>query len=79
MPPGQARRPEDRAALAGVGENTTDDRGAQEHVRSDNGLELIAAEIRRWLDRASVATLYIKKGSPWENGYVESFGRQAAG
>ena len=48
-------------------------RGAPEHVRSDNGPEFIAAEIRRWLDRASVDTLYIEKGSPWENGYVQSF------
>ena len=48
-------------------------RGAPEHVRSDNGPEFIAKEIRQWLDRASVDTLYIQKGSPWENGYVESF------
>jgi len=48
-------------------------RGAPEHIRSDNGPEFIAKEIRRWLDRASVDTLYIQKGSPWENGYVESF------
>ena len=48
-------------------------RGAPEHVRSDNGPEFIAQEIRHWLDRASVDTLYIQKGSPWENGYVESF------
>ena len=38
-----------------------------------NGPEFLAAEIRRWLDRASVDTLYIEKWSPWENGYVESF------
>jgi len=48
-------------------------RGAPEHVRSDNGPEFIAKEIQRWLDRASVGTLYIQKASPWENGYVESF------
>ena len=48
-------------------------RGAPEHVRSDNGPEFIAKEIRRWLDRACVGTLYIQKASPWENGYVESF------
>jgi putative transposase len=48
-------------------------RGAPEHIRSDNGPEFIAKEIRRWLGQASVGTLYIKKGSPWENGYVESF------
>lgn len=48
-------------------------RGAPEHIRSDNGPEFIAKEIQRWLDRASVGTLYIQKASPWENGYVESF------
>jgi len=48
-------------------------RGAPEHIRSDNGPEFIAKEVRRWLDRASVRTLYINKASPWENAYVESF------
>lgn len=48
-------------------------RGAPEHIRSDNGPEFVAHEIQRWLSQASVRTLYIKKASPWENGYVESF------
>ena len=48
-------------------------RGAPEHIRSDNGPEFIAKELQRWLERASVQTLYIQKASPWENGYVESF------
>jgi putative transposase len=48
-------------------------RGAPEHVRSDNGPEFIAKELQRWLQRATVNTLYIQKASPWENGYVESF------
>ena len=48
-------------------------RGAPQHLRSDNGPEFVAHEIQRWLKRAAVNTLYIKKGSPWENGYVESF------
>ena len=48
-------------------------RRAPEHVRSDNGPEFVAKEIRRWLDRACVGTLTIQKASPWENGYVESF------
>src|SRR6478609_8091165 len=39
----------------------------------DNGPEFIARELQRWLERASVRTLYIQKASPWENGYVESF------
>jgi transposase InsO family protein len=44
-----------------------------EHLRSDNGPEFVAQSVRRWLDQAGVATLFIAKGSPWENGYVESF------
>ena len=48
-------------------------RGAPQHIRSDNGPEFVAQEMQRWLDRASVNTLYINKASPWENGYVESF------
>lgn len=48
-------------------------RGAPGHIRSDNGPEFIAKEVRRWLDCASVRTLYINKASPWENAYVESF------
>jgi len=48
-------------------------RGAPEHIRSDNGPEFVAKEVQCWLDRAQVRTLYIKKASPWENGYVESF------
>jgi len=48
-------------------------RGIPGHIRSDNGPEFIASAIRRYLDRAGVATLYIEPGSPWENGYAESF------
>jgi transposase InsO family protein len=48
-------------------------RGAPEHIRSDNGPEFVAKNIKRWLDQAQVRTLYIQKASPWENGYVESF------
>jgi transposase InsO family protein len=48
-------------------------RGAPVHIRSDNGPEFIAQEIRRWLTAAKVAALYVEPGSPWENGYAESF------
>jgi len=48
-------------------------RGVPRHIRSDNGSEFIAAAIRGYLDNAGVATLYIAPGSPWENGYAESF------
>jgi len=48
-------------------------RGMPEHIRSDNGLEFTARVIRRWLNRLGVKTLFIEQGSPWENGYIESF------
>jgi len=48
-------------------------RGMPEHLRSDNGPEFIAQEVRKWLAQEGTATLYIEPGSPWENGYSESF------
>jgi len=48
-------------------------RGAPKHIRSDNGPEFVAKELGKWLERADVKTLFIAPGSPWENGYVESF------
>ena len=47
--------------------------GPPEHIRSDNGPEFIAITLRDWLGRIGVKTLYIEPGSPWENGYCESF------
>jgi transposase InsO family protein len=48
-------------------------RGVPEHLRSDNGPEFTAKVVRQWLQRVGVKTLFIEPGSPWENGYVESF------
>jgi len=48
-------------------------RGVPAQVRSDNGPEFVAMAIRRWLGQTGVETLYIEPGSPWENGYAESF------
>ena len=48
-------------------------RGMPRHIRSDNGPEFIALAIRSWLGSAKVQALYIEPGSPWENGYAESF------
>ena len=48
-------------------------RGIPEHIRSDNGPEFIAEELRKWLGKLGTKTLYIEPGSPWENGYCESF------
>ncbi len=48
-------------------------RGVPEYIRSDNGPEFTAKAIRKWLKRMNVKTLFIEPGSPWENGYIESF------
>jgi putative transposase len=48
-------------------------RGIPEHIRSDNGPEFTSKVIRNWLSRLEVKTLFIEPGSPWENGYIESF------
>jgi transposase InsO family protein len=48
-------------------------RGVPKHIRSDNGLEFIANELRVWLDRVGVSTLSIEPGSPRENAFAESF------
>ena len=48
-------------------------KGIPEHLRSDNGPEFIAQQLRQWLTKLGTATLYIEPGSPWENGYCESF------
>ena len=47
--------------------------GPPEYLRSDNGPEFTAKLVRRWLGRVGVETLFIEPGSPWENGYNESF------
>ena len=48
-------------------------RGVPQHLRSDNGPEFAAQVVREWLGKVGVQTLFIAPGSPWENGYVESF------
>ena len=48
-------------------------RGIPEHIRSDNGPEFTSRAVRKWLNSLGVKTLFIERGSPWENGYIESF------
>jgi transposase InsO family protein len=48
-------------------------RAVPAYIRSDNGPEFTAKAVRAWLSRLGVRTLFIEPGSPWENGYVESF------
>jgi len=49
------------------------ERGTPAYLRSDNGPEFVAKAVREWLGKLGVGTLYIEPGSPWENGYLESF------
>ena len=48
-------------------------RGSPEYIRSDNGPEFVAKSVRNWLSEVGAKTAYIEPGSPWENGYCESF------
>lgn len=50
-----------------------EEHGAPEYLRSDNGSEFIAKEVQHWLARSEIKTIYIDPGSPWQNGFVESF------
>ena len=48
-------------------------RGVPEHVRSDNGPEFVAKAVQEWIGAVGAKTAYIAPGSPWENGFIESF------
>lgn len=48
-------------------------RGVPAYIRSDNGPEFVADAVRRWINAVGARTAYIEPGSPWENGYIESF------
>ncbi len=55
------------------------ERGAPQHIRSDNGPEFIAQSVRDWIAAVGAKTAYIEPGSPWENGCVESFNSKLRG
>ena len=65
--------PDDEARLVARMVELFVDRGVPEFIRSDNGSEFTAQAVRDWLQAVGVRTLYIEPGSPWENGYIESF------
>ena len=48
-------------------------RGVPEHIRSDNGPEFVAKSVQQWITAVGAKTAYIAPGSPWENGFIESF------
>ncbi len=54
-------------------------KGVPQHIRSDNGPEFVAKELRKWLADTGAKTLYIEPGSPGENGYCESFNSKLRG
>lgn len=49
------------------------ERGCPKHIRSDNGPEFVAHTLRLWFSSLEIRPLFIEPGSPWENGYIESF------
>ena len=67
-----ARRLNSQDVLHGLAELFVH-RGSPAYIRSDNGPEFTAKAVREWLSRVGVQTLFIEPGSPWENGYIESF------
>ena len=78
MPGNRSRAFVYRSSVRGSLQNLFAVRGTPEHLRSDNldndtGPEFVSTVICRWLKEADVKTLFIAKGSPWENDYVESF------
>ena len=66
------RRIRGREVLEVLGELFVE-RGIPKHIRSDNGPEFASEAVKEWLERIGVETLFITPGSPWENGYCESF------
>ena len=63
----------DAETVVSVIERLIAERGAPEHLRMDNGPELLAWALRDWCRLAGTATTYIEPGSPWENPFIESF------
>ena len=68
-----ARQPHERGRAGAAERPVRPSRRADAILRSDNGSEFTATKVREWLARVGVTTLFIEPGSPWENGYVESF------
>lgn len=54
-------------------QKAVEEQGAPEYLRSDNGSEFIAKIVQQWLKAKAIRTIYIEPGSPWQNGFVESF------
>ena len=59
--------------VVGILEKLVAERGAPQFIRSDNGPEFVAREVREWIQSKGFKTLYIEPGAPWQNSYTESF------
>ena len=59
--------------VRGVMQKLIDQHGPPQYIRCDNGSEFIESELRTWLTTMKIKTLYIETGSPWQNGFIESF------
>ena len=69
----EVRRKQDSKSVMDVLSQLFLERGMPAYIRSDNGPEFIAEALREWLDKHEIGPLFIEPGSPWENGYIESF------
>ena len=69
----EVRRSFTADATVGVLSDLMATHGVPCHIRSDNGSEFIAAQMQTWLEKMSVWSLYVARGAPWQNGYIESF------
>ena len=67
-----ARRLDSQSVLAALADLMVN-HGVPDHIRSDNGPEFTARAVREWIAKVGAKTLFIEPGSPWENGYNESF------
>ena len=69
----QVERQITAAQVLGVLEQAMIQYGVPGYIRSDNGPEFIAAKVQQWLANNQIKAIYIDPGSPWKNGYIESF------
>ena len=69
----QVERQITAAQVLGVLEQAMIQYGVPGYIRSDNGPEFIAAKVQQWLANNQIKAIYIDPGSPWQNGYIESF------
>ena len=72
----QVERQITAAQVLGVLEQAMIQYGVPGYIRSDSGPEFIATKVQQWLHDSQIKAIYIDRGSPWQNGYIESFHRR---